>query len=106
VIVGADNRPYNGKINPDGTYSVTGIPVGQAKIAVLSPNPDPKVPEPKEIGGKKKPLGPEGTPQNDPKKKDDKVKWFEIPDRYGDADKSGLTFTIQEGANTYPITLK
>ncbi len=107
VIVGSDNKPRTGEIKPDGTYTVLAVPVGEAKIAVISPDPNPDLPPPQEVKGKKKPLRPEGTPvEAEKKKKDVADKWFPLPEKYADVDRSGLTVTIQEGPNDFPVTLK
>jgi len=35
----------------------------------------------------------------------DRKGWFEIPEKYGDFDKSGLTFDLQAGSNSHKIEL-
>lgn len=43
TVVAADNRTYSAPIKPDGSYEVSGLPRGQYRIAVVSPNPTPTV---------------------------------------------------------------
>src|SRR5688500_13514210 len=43
TFLGADGRVANGQINPDGTYQVQGVPVGEATITVSSQPSSPIV---------------------------------------------------------------
>jgi hypothetical protein len=102
VVVGSDLLPYYGKIEDDGTYTVPSVPTGFAKIAVFSPGPDtagPARPEPPAArpgGGRRMPARVfHGDPQ----------KWFRLPDRYRDFDKSGLSMTVTSGENRRDLEL-
>lgn len=83
---------HSGVIQSDGSYTIPGIPVGPAKIAVNCPDPR----EVKVI----------------PRKKEDNVPtadistWIAIPEKYADPEKSGLSIDIKPGTNTFPIDLK
>lgn len=99
VLIGADGLPKNGQIQPDGTFTVAGVAVGTAKVAVSSPMP------PGAETGKKSAAG--GKDAGD----DDKIPpaggsgvdpavakaWFPLPEKYGDPEKSGLTVTVGDG---------
>ncbi|HTU20187.1 MAG TPA: carboxypeptidase-like regulatory domain-containing protein [Gemmataceae bacterium] len=91
---------YSQKIEKDGTYRVPGVPTGPAKISVRALEP-PRHPEgmipPSEIakmgkGGVKPP-----TPTET---------YVRIPEKYGDAEKSGLTLDVKSGTQTFDIPLK
>jgi hypothetical protein len=91
-VVGGDGIPITDSIREDGTYLVRDIPVGAIKIAVTSR--DPAVSQPK--ARKKGEVLPKG----------DRTGWFAIPEKYGDFEKSALTFTLSRGANARDIELK
>jgi hypothetical protein len=96
-FVGPDGNPRAAKINPDGSYSVTDVAAGEAKItvsSVLAPPkstsdrpPDPRYEAPESV---------------DP---DTAKKWFPIPLDYGDIGKTKLRFTVKRGSNSYDIQL-
>ena len=84
----------------DGTYAVTDLPAGPAKIAVHSPNPNESLvisrepPAAKPKGKAKAAKGP------------DPSGWFPIPERYGHFDRSELTFQVAPGPNKFDLDLK
>src|SRR6266540_2042684 len=39
MVIASDNKPYYGEIKPDGSYQVSGVPAGNAKVVVNSPDP-------------------------------------------------------------------
>jgi len=84
-----------GNIGRDGSYAVSGIATGDAKVAVSSINPKSSdfVPIQRE-GSKPRPPRPEI------------LGWFPIPDKYDAPYKSGLVYTIKPGANTVDVTLE
>ena len=106
VLIGSDDMPVTGRINSDGTYAAFGVPVGDVRLAVVSPNPArPRPPERKwdRTGDPKasplpnmQPVAPEI----------DRSKWFPLPKQYELADTSGITTTIHTGDNTFDIELK
>jgi hypothetical protein len=99
MVVGADGITRSGNIEPDGTYKVEDVPAGAVKLAVVSPEPiDPKH-LPKHTGRP----GMEGKPAPYPTV--DRARWFKVPDKYGDPEKSGLTTTVRAGATPHDITL-
>jgi hypothetical protein len=101
VLVGADEQPVIGRINPDGTYVVNGALAGEARVAVVSPDPEPPPMAGRALPGTKE--------RKKPQSKDppvDRQKWFPLPRKYEVADTSGVTTIIQGGDNTFDIELK
>ena len=94
LFVCSDGASVQAMIQRDGSYSADGLAVGEAQVAVNSPNP-------KGIGI--------FTTWKNPAKKPPPLEvpgWFEIPARYGDVGTSKLAFTVKGGANTFDIELK
>jgi len=91
----SDGTIKQANIETDGSYSIPGVPVGEAKVAVSSDNPR---------SGAFQPLQREGMPPPTPLPE---VKgWFPIPPEYQDLSKPKLTYTVKRGKNTYEIDLK
>jgi hypothetical protein len=91
----SDKTIKQANIEQDGSYSIPGVPIGEAKVAVSSDNPQ---------GGAFQPLAREGMPPPPPPPKVDG--WFAIPPEYQDLSKPKLTYTVKRGQNTYDIDLK
>jgi hypothetical protein len=91
----SDKTIKQANIKEDGTYSIPGVPVGEAKVAVSSLNPQ---------SSDFQPLQREGQPPRKPRKP--VVGWFPIPSDYEDLSKAKLTFTVKRGQNPYDIDLK
>lgn len=96
VIEGGDGMAKSAMINPDGTYLVKDVGAGAVKAVVSSPDPADKKIAVRKRGTE---LPPEKKGKTDPN-------WFPIPDEYADFNKSGLTFQLKSGANTWNIDLK
>ena len=105
IAVGPDGVARYGKIEPDGSYRIDAIPVGEVKLAVNSPNP---APDPDKLrvsapgakrGGREQQDPITATPTSDPKL------WFEIPAELGDVTRSGITTKIKRGDNPHNIEL-
>lgn len=93
---GSDNMIRQGNINSDGTYEISHVATGEAKVAVSSINPkssDFQLRRPQEGG-------PRANPRPEVKG------WFPIPEKYDRPYKSGLTYTIKSGENQIDIDLK
>jgi hypothetical protein len=91
----ADKSFKQANIESDGSYSIPGVPVGEARVAVSSANPK---------SSDFQPLVREGSPP--PRPRPEVHGWFPIPSEYQDINKSPLTYTIKRGPNTYDIELK
>jgi hypothetical protein len=101
VVASADGRVAEGKIAEDGAYSIADAPTGELKVKVVtqpaisgmgSPNPMARGVH-REPGSRPEPFAPLG-------------KYVAIPDRYRNADRSGLTCTVLKGQqNKYDIPL-
>ncbi|MCI0642979.1 MAG: hypothetical protein L0Y72_05520 [Gemmataceae bacterium] len=93
-------------IKEDGTYTATGVPVGEVKVTVettsLQPSPTPPPQLAKELP---KDL-PEGSPYGKPKQVQDPKNYVRIPDLYSIPDQTTLKYTIAEGTQTIDIELK
>ncbi|HZT81080.1 MAG TPA: carboxypeptidase-like regulatory domain-containing protein [Gemmataceae bacterium] len=103
-------------IAEDGTYTIPKVPPGQVKIGVETKSVNPTVP--KGGGGfmfKKGPADFKMKPPKDtamPKDADktfyggDTKKYVDIPEKYADPEKSGLTYTVTAGKQIHNIDLK
>jgi hypothetical protein len=94
-IEALDKTFKQGIINRDGSYLIEGVPVGEAKVAVNSPNPK---------SGDFQPLQREGRPPPPPRP--EIPGWFPIPTEYQDLSKPRLSYTVKTGDNTFNIELK
>lgn len=96
LILSDGAQPKSGVIGPDGTFTVSGVRVGPAKVAVSSPRPPGSEPAKKARAGRDgdddKP-----PPEETPAAPEVIKSWFAIPDKYGDPAKSGLTVEIKAG---------
>ena len=94
LFEGSDRSLRQGNIEKDGSYSVRGVAVGEAHVAVNSANPKGIMILP---------------PKNPNKKAEpypDAPGWFPIPNKYESPSTSGLTYTIKRGQNHIDIELK
>ncbi|QJW98139.1 peptidase associated/transthyretin-like domain-containing protein [Frigoriglobus tundricola] len=85
-------EPAVAEIQPDGTYTFRGIPVGETKIGVVSSDPNIKL----DLRGDQKQLPPKADPKL----------WFPIPSKYAQPTSSGLSCNLSAGSNTHGIDLK
>jgi hypothetical protein len=100
------NNVQTAPIQSDGTYTVTGVAPGPAKVTVevrdlgAYPESNRGMMDPAKMGNREadKP----GKLKKDPKAP--KPQW--IPPIYADPEKSGLTFDVQTGDNHFDIPLK
>jgi hypothetical protein len=91
----SDKTIKQANIEKDGSYTIPGVPVGEANVAVSSENPQSSAFQP---------LQREGVPPPPPLPKVEG--WFAIPPEYQDLSKPKLTYTVKRGQNTYDIDLK
>jgi len=87
---GPNSTVKTSEIQSDGSYSVSGIPVGPAKITVQGVSAR-NIPQFKGQG--------EAAQQSKPKE-------VFVPPQYSNADKSGLKYDVKLGAQSYDIELK
>jgi hypothetical protein len=91
LVLGVDGVPRAALIQDDGSYAVADVPAGPVRVAVNSPDPRAAP----AISSRKKAPPPA-----------DAGKWFAIPERYADFERSRLTFTVKPGANVFDILLQ
>jgi hypothetical protein len=95
TFVGADGQEKLAPISSEGIYQISDLAVGEAKIGVAS---RPPIPE-----GLKNFPGPPGPgPTTFPPPPEKAV---EIPSKYNDPDKSGLTYDVKSGEQDHTIEL-
>ena len=92
LVASSSGSVHSAVIQSDGTYTVPGIPVGPARIAVNCPDPR----EVKVIPRKKEQRVPAAATS----------KWIASPEKYADPEMSGLSIDIKPGTNAFPIDLK
>jgi len=86
----------SGQIGPDGTYRAVDVPVGAAQVTVTGPLVPPGGGDPRTAI--KQPEGPgvTGGAMGPP---------VPIPQKYGKAETSGLSFPVKSGTNKFDIDL-
>jgi hypothetical protein len=103
TYMASDGTGYQGEIQPDGSYSIKGIPLGAAKIAVTSIDPEftnkMKAQVEKMRNQKEKP-----TLQTDMAKYDIS-KYRKAPEKYGNPESSELQFDVKPGQNKKDIDI-
>jgi hypothetical protein len=96
------NRPaISGSIR-NGRYTIKGCPAGPVKISVESIKAVARNPKAAPLGMAKGFRAPEGTEEPPPEAIGKHV-W--IPDKYGNAETSGLEYTVKRGEQEHPIPL-
>jgi hypothetical protein len=103
-IIGPDGMTQSGPIQPDGSFSVPGVGVGEGKVAVTSLKPPDGTDGKAKRGGRdagghddERAMPPEAAAPADVLKN-----WFPIPPKYGDHKQSGLTIPVGDGK---PVTI-
>ena len=101
LLIARDGHARTAAIQVDGGYRFADVPVGQARLAVHSPDPS-KRPELRKMPGGRQDgqAGPHEPPPAD------RGKWFAIPASYGDVERSGLRVAIDRGPNLFNIDMK
>jgi hypothetical protein len=102
TLIGRNGVPHSSEIAADGSYRVTRVPAGEAKVVVSSPAPDPAKatrPPPKREGAE---VRNDSVPTlTEAQKKT----WREIPAHYGDVTRSPLRCTVAPGPNAHDIKM-
>jgi hypothetical protein len=96
TFVGADNVPHSTQTDETGTYCLTGLPIGAARVTLVSipdggPAPRAFKSQDQTPAGARQGYAPQPPP--------------EVPLEYGDAGNPKLTFNLVEGDNDLPINL-
>ncbi len=97
LVIGSDKVPRYGPIQKDGQFAIAGVPVGEAKVAVNSPDPRTL-----HVSASNK-LGGQSAAAPSPA---DIAAWFPLPEKAGDPLQSGLTIAVNRGANVVALELK
>jgi hypothetical protein len=102
TFLGADQKPASSPIQPDGTYTISQVAVGPAKVAVTPPIKAASMPrgmkmDPGAIGGPAGSAATAAASQGKPPS---------IPEQYLDPNKSGVVCTVQRGTQEFNIDLK
>lgn len=119
-IVPDKGSPATGDIQEDGTYKIQHVPTGPAKVSVETDSMKPNKQVSAQAQGaaamyKNMPKPPPGEPGSDSnqgnavagfREQGDEKRYVEIPARYNDSNKSGLTLTVKGGSNPFDIELK
>jgi hypothetical protein len=102
TMMGEDRIPHTGEITREGTYTVEGVPYGEVRVAVSSPDPQSAGPPPQaqELIMK----GPRGKLLPPPPKIDNKG-WFPIHDDNTDIRTSGLTVNVNDDKMTFDLAV-
>ena len=91
IFLSADKTARSGVIEPDGSFTVEGVPRGAAKIAVISRNP---------ATGR-------SVVRDGMRVRPDKIgPWFPLPPQYESPATAGLSCTIDSSRLRYDIDLK
>lgn len=114
TFVCADGTVVSGKIDSDGTYLIPQAPAGPARVAVRcleEAMPALVSVDPSELHGGKRSDSPAHAPQGpmmiqSPEKPTARPKPMRIPDHFQQAERSGLTYEIRRGEQTYDIKLE
>ncbi len=102
TFLGADNKVASSPIGPDGSYTIDRVGVGEAKVSVTPATSGSAIPK-----GMKMDPGKMGAPAGAaPPAGSDPGKPLVIPEKYRDAAKSGITYTVTAGAQQHDFDLK
>jgi hypothetical protein len=98
TVVASDGSTHHCEIDETGSYSLSDIPAGEAKVTVMAVDPKVAAIAQGRIRSR------EG--QKGGGRKVDPSKFIPIPQKYQNAGTTDLTVTIAKGSNTYDIQMK
>lgn len=106
TAVGADGLPRGAPIGPDGTYTLLGLPAGEVKLTVSSPNPA-TLGQGGGRGGTERGKDGRQAPSEAGSAVNSEIvkKWFPIPESYGDIARTTLRATVKRGPTTHNIEM-
>ncbi|MBM3994597.1 MAG: carboxypeptidase regulatory-like domain-containing protein [Planctomycetes bacterium] len=81
TVFDSANNARSDTVKEDGAYHITDVATGPARISISMPMPI-------SVPGK-------AAPKSSP-----------LPTKYADAEKSGLTYDVKSGSNSYPIDIE
>jgi hypothetical protein len=97
IFYGEGDQSAIGPINEDGSYEAKNVPVGEVRIAVVTP-PSAAGVEARAKAGEKR-FG-KGNPLPQ------KINVVEVPKKYNSPGQSGLGLSVHQGSQAYDINLK
>lgn len=106
TFIDKDGTPHSGSIGEDGSYSIRGLAVGEARVTVMSKDPSlkPVKKERPEMDQKNR-FNDKPPPKKPPEKGPRDPRWFQVPDEYGNPAAPLLTFTVKTGDNEIDIKM-
>jgi hypothetical protein len=97
-VIGSDGVPKSGPIQPDGTFRVSGVKLGPAKVMVSSPPPPGSAAAaPKGRGARDPDDDRRPADADTPVSPEVAQGWFPIPEKYAHPDKTDLSMDIRAG---------
>lgn len=99
AFVAANQKVATTQISADGSYEILSVGTGLAKISVTAPT-EVMVP-----GGMTMKPGAMGAGDKSKEVEAPKGKIVPIPAQYGDAEKSGIQYTVKSGSQEFDIKL-
>jgi hypothetical protein len=103
IFLSTDKTARSGVILPDGSYTIEGVPPGEAKIGVISRDPS-KGRSTVRTGKPARPSRKRVAPQR--AAKDASPGWFRLPAKLEDPETSGIRCTIDARSVNHDIELK
>jgi hypothetical protein len=103
----ANNQVLGASPVTEGKYAMVKVPVGPVRIVIASTRrPGSTVQHPL-LKAKDRPNNPKkGKSEDRPLAEDHSNSVISIPEKYSNPDRSGLTYTVQPGENTFDVDLK
>jgi hypothetical protein len=105
----ANDVTANGTINKDGNYEIPDAPLGDVKVSVTVPKISPAILAKMNAMRKGMPniksVDPSGSGKSIPIMGEMPEHIVPIPDKYGNPETSGLTYTVQSGEQTKDFVL-